>query len=61
MKDVLGKVVDVAARKFGAEYVEARAQRLFKTLLTLKEGHVEAAKQAIESGVALRVLWKTLK
>jgi TldD protein len=56
LKDILIKVVDVAARNFGAEYVEVRAQRLFKTMLTLKEGCVEAAKQGIENGVALRVL-----
>jgi len=56
MKDVLGKIVNVASRKFGAEYAEVRAQRLFKTMLTLKEGRVEAAKQGIENGVALRVL-----
>src|SRR4030043_1188009 len=56
LKDVLGKVVDGASGKFGAEYVEARAQRLFRTMLTLKEGRVEAARQGIENGVALRVL-----
>jgi len=56
MKDVLIKVVDVAAQKFGAEYVEIRAQKLFKTMLTLKEDRVEAAKQGIENGAALRVL-----
>jgi TldD protein len=56
LKDILVKVVDVATQKFKAEYAEARAQKLFKTLLTLKEGRVEAAKQGIESGVALRVL-----
>lgn len=56
MKDILVKIVDVAAQKFGAEYAEVRAQKLFKTMLTLKEGRVEAAKQGIENGVALRVL-----
>ncbi|MDI6847628.1 MAG: TldD/PmbA family protein [Candidatus Bathyarchaeia archaeon] len=56
MKDVLIKVVDAAAQKFGADYVEIRAQRLFKTMLTLKEDRVEAAKQGIENGAALRVL-----
>lgn len=56
LKDILVKVVDLATQKFGAEYAEARAQKLFKTMLTLKEGRVEAAKQGIESGVALRVL-----
>ena len=56
MKDILGKVVDDAVQKFGVEYAEARAQKLFKTMLTVKEGRVEAAKQGIEKGVALRVL-----
>ena len=46
----------MAVQKFGAKYAEARAQKLFKTMLTLKEGRVEAARQGIESGVALRVL-----
>jgi TldD protein len=55
LRDILTKVVDVAV-KFGAEYAEARAQKLFKTMLTLKEGRVEAAKQGIENGIALRVL-----
>jgi len=56
LKDILGKVVDDAVQKFGVEYAEARAQKLFKTMLTVKEGRVEAAKQGIEKGVALRVL-----
>jgi len=56
LKDVLTKAVDVAAQKFGAEYVEVRAQKLSKTMLTVKEGTVEAAKQGIENGAALRVL-----
>jgi TldD protein len=56
LKDILIKVVDRAAQKSGAEYLEIRAQRLFKTMLTLKEGRVEAAKQGIENGAALRVL-----
>jgi hypothetical protein len=33
---------------FGAEYVEACAQGLFRTLLILKDGRVEAAKRVIE-------------
>jgi TldD protein len=56
LQDVLSKVVDVAVQKFEADYVEARAQKLYKTMFTLKEGRVEAAKQGIENGVALRVL-----
>ena len=56
MKDILIKVVDGASQKFGAEYVEVRAQKLSKTMLTLKEGRVEAATQGIENGAALRVL-----
>ena len=58
MKDVLTKVISTAADKFGAEYAEVRAQKLYKTMLTLKEGRVEAAKQGIENGAALRVLIK---
>jgi TldD protein len=56
LKDILGKIVDVAVQKFEAEYAEVRAQKLFKTMLTLKEDNVEAVKQGIENGVALRVL-----
>ena len=56
MKDILTKINDAAVHKFGAEYAEIRAQSLSKTMLTLKEGRVEAAKQGIENGVALRVL-----
>lgn len=56
MKDLLNKINRLAVDNFSAEYSEVRAQKLKKTLLTLKEGRVEAAKQGIESGVALRVL-----
>jgi TldD protein len=56
LKDVLAKTTNVAVQKFGAEYAEARAQKLSKTMFTMKEGRVEAAKQGIENGVALRVL-----
>ena len=56
MEDVLKKIIDVASQKLQAQYAEIRAQTLYKTLLTLKEGRVEAAKQGIENGVALRVL-----
>jgi TldD protein len=55
LKDILAKLI-AAAQKFGAEYAEARAETLYKTMLTLKEGRVEAAKQGVENGVALRVL-----
>ncbi len=55
MKDLLTKINN-AATALGAQYAEARAQRLTKTSLTLKEERVEAAKQGIESGVAIRVL-----
>jgi TldD protein len=58
LRDVLAKVLDTASQKFGAEYAEIRAQTLSKTMLTLKEGSVEAAKQGIENGTALRVLVK---
>ncbi len=56
MKDLLTKIINIATERFGAGYAEARAQNLSKTSFTMKEGRVEAAKQGIESGVALRVL-----
>jgi TldD protein len=56
LKDTLGRIIELAVQKFGAEYVEARAQKLHKTMLTIKEEKVEAAKEGIENGVALRVL-----
>jgi TldD protein len=56
LKDLLTKINNIATQKFGAQYAEARAQKIDKTMLTLKEERVEAAKQGIESGVALRVL-----
>ncbi len=55
MKDILIKPI-TEAKALGADYAEARAETLLKTMLTLKEGRVEAAKQGIENGVALRVL-----
>jgi len=58
LRDSLGSLADFAVQKFGAKYVEVRAQKLIKTMLTIKERTVEAAKQGIENGVALRVLVK---
>jgi TldD protein len=55
LEDLLAKINN-EAQKHQAQYAEARAQQLYKTMLTLKEGRVEAAKQGIESGVAIRVL-----
>jgi len=56
LEDIIANINELAVRQFGAEYAETRAQKLCKTMLTLKEGRVEAAKQGIENGVALRVL-----
>jgi TldD protein len=56
LKDVLTRIAETTAEKFGAEYAEVRAQNFTKTMLTMKEGHVEAAKQGIENGAAIRVL-----
>jgi TldD protein len=57
LKDILVKTVDYG-RSLGAEYVEVRAQQLFKTLLTTKDGIVEGAKEGIEWGTGVRVLVK---
>jgi len=56
LKDTLIEVVSAAVDKFGADYVEVRTQKLFKTMLTTKEEKVEAAKEGIENGAAIRVL-----
>lgn len=56
MEDILKKASNIATQKHQAQYAEVRAQKLYKTMLTLKEGNVEAAKQGIEQGVAIRVL-----
>jgi len=58
LREILDKIVDAASQRFGAEYAEIRAQELRRTSVTLKEGRVEAAKQGIEKGAALRVLVK---
>ena len=55
MKDILTKSVDHGT-SLGAEYVEVRAQKLYKTLLTTKDGTVEAAKEGKESGAGVRAL-----
>ena len=57
MKDELAKTID-HGHSLGAEYVEVRAQQLFKTLLTTKDGRVEGAKEGTESGVGIRALVK---
>lgn len=57
LKDELIKTIDYG-RSLGAEYVEIRAQQLFKTLLTTKDGKVEGAKEGIERGAGVRVLMK---
>lgn len=54
LRNDLAKVVD-AGRKLGVEYVEVRTQRLFKTLLTIKDSRVEAVKKGTENGAAVRV------
>ena len=55
MKDILAEIID-HGRSLDAEYVEIRAQKLFKTFLTTKDGTVEGAKEGTESGAGVRVL-----
>ena len=55
MKDILTKAVDFG-RSLGAEYIELRAQNLFKTLLITKDGTVEGAKEGTETGAGIRAL-----
>jgi TldD protein len=56
LQQALLKVIEAATQKHGACYAEVRAQKLYKTMFTLKEDRVEAAKQGVENGVAIRVL-----
>jgi TldD protein len=57
LREALTRAVDYG-EKLGADYVEVRVQRIFKTLLTTKDGRVEVAKEGIENGAAVRVLAK---
>jgi TldD protein len=56
LKDLLKKIGNRALEKYGAEYAEMRAQNISRTTFTMKEGRVEAARQGIENGVAIRGL-----
>ena len=56
MKDLFKKLTNAALQEFSAEYADARSQHLLKTMITMKEGRVEASKQGIEDGIAIRVL-----
>jgi len=55
LKDKLIKSVDYG-KSLGADYVEIRAQSLFKTFLTTKDGRVEGAKEGTENGAGVRAL-----
>jgi len=57
LKDTLFSVLD-KVKNLGASYAEIRAQRNNNTLITLKEGQVEAVTLANETGAAIRVLAK---
>jgi len=57
LKDVLIKAINYG-QELGADYVEVRVQNLFKTMLTTKDGRVEAAKEGVENGAGVRVLAK---
>ncbi|MBT8171514.1 TldD/PmbA family protein [Candidatus Bathyarchaeota archaeon] len=57
MRDILVKSVNYG-KKLGAEYIEIRSENLFKTLLTIKDGRVEGAKEGIENGAGVRALFK---
>jgi len=55
LKENLTKFIELGLEA-GAEYVEIRAQKLFRTMLTMKDGVIEAAKEGLENGAAIRVL-----
>ena len=55
MRDELYKIIE-QGKNLGAEYIEVRAEKVFRTSLTTKDGKVEAARQGIDYGAAVRVL-----
>jgi len=57
LKETLFSVLD-KVRGLGASYAEIRAQRNNNTLITVREGQVEAVTLAAETGAAIRVLAK---
>ena len=57
LKDVLISVLD-KAKQFGASYAEVRTQRNRNTLLSIRDGQVEAVTLAHEVGAGIRVLAK---
>lgn len=57
MKEVFISLLD-KIKQLGASYAEIRAQKNDNTILTLKDGHVEAVTRANEIGAGIRVLAK---
>jgi len=57
LKDILVKAVDYG-QKLGADHVEIRGQKLFKTLLMTKDSRIQVAEEGIENGAGVRVLRK---
>ena len=55
MRDELYKIIE-DGKNLGAEYIEVRAEKVFRTSLTTKDGKVETARQGIDYGAAVRVL-----
>ncbi len=55
MEDLFFKAISVG-EKLGAQYVELRGEKTFKTWLTTKDSHVEIVREGIEQGVNVRVL-----
>ena len=55
MRDELYKIIE-DGKNLGAEYIEVRAEKVFRTSITTKDGKVEAARQGIDYGAAVRVL-----
>jgi TldD protein len=55
LQDILVNSIDYG-KSLGAKYVEIRAENLFKTMLTIKDGRIEAVKEGIENGVGIRAL-----
>lgn len=55
MKDVLRKIVDKAI-EFGAEYADARYERIFSTNITFSNDKIEKISTGMNEGIGIRVL-----
>ncbi len=57
MQEVFAKLMDYA-RSLGADFADARYEKVEKTLISIQDGVLKELKSGIEEGVAIRVLYR---